>query len=156
HRGFAPANVLAGLRQSKTTRAERLASEARKPRALADHEIVAVWNAAAGRGAFGNIIRLLLLTGARRSEIAKLTRDRILPDRLVPPPPHTKRGEKPEVRFPDLMRAIIAAQPTTVSALVFASEKIGRAFNGWGKSVTPLQRPGGVPSPPHALRRPCR
>src|SRR5262249_40496083 len=50
HRGFAPANVLAGLRQSKTTRAERLASEARRPRALADHEIIAVWNAADGRG----------------------------------------------------------------------------------------------------------
>jgi len=28
---------------------------ARKPRALADHEILAVWNAADGRGAFGNI-----------------------------------------------------------------------------------------------------
>src|SRR5215471_1873879 len=74
HRGFAPANVLAGLRQSKTTRAERLASEARRPRALSDHEIIAIWNAADGRGAFGNIIRLLLLTGARRSEIAKLSR----------------------------------------------------------------------------------
>src|SRR5262249_36174439 len=37
-REFASANVLAGMPQSKTTRAERLASEARKPRALADHE----------------------------------------------------------------------------------------------------------------------
>src|SRR5262245_41576411 len=136
HRGFAPANVLAGLRQSKTTRAERLASEARKPRALADHEIIAVWNAADGRGAFGNIIRLLLLTGARRSEIAKLSRDRILSDRLVLPPTHTKMGEKHEVPLTDLMRAVIAAQPATVSTLVFASEKTGRAFNGWGKSVT--------------------
>jgi hypothetical protein len=35
-----------------------------------------------------------LLTGARRSEIAKLSRDRILSDRLVLPPTHTKMGEK--------------------------------------------------------------
>jgi len=156
HRGFAPANVLAGLRQSKTTRAERLASEARKPRALADHEIIAVWNAAGGRGVFGNIIRLLLLTGARRSEIAKLTRDRILSEHLVLPPTHTKMGEKHEVPLTDLMRAVIAAQPTTVSALVFASEKTGRAFNGWGKSVTALQRAAGVTFTPHDLRRTCR
>ena len=156
HRGFAPANVLAGLRQSKTTRAERLASEARKPRALADHEIVAVWNAAAGRGAFGNIIRLLLLTGARRGEIAKLTRDRILSDRLVLPPTHTKMGQKHEVPLTDLIRAVIAAQQTTVSTLVFASEKTGRAFNGWGKSVTALQRAAGVTFTPHDLRRTCR
>jgi integrase len=156
HRGFAPANVLAGLRQSKTTRAERLASEARKPRALADHEIIAVWNAADGRGAFGNIIRLLLLTGARRSEIAKLSRERILSDRLVLPPTHTKMGEKHEVPLTDLMRAVIAAQPATVSTLVFASEKTGRAFNGWGKSVTALQRAAGVTFTPHDLRRTCR
>src|SRR5215470_3566367 len=152
----AAANVLAGLRQSKTTRAERLASQARKPRALADHEIVAVWNAAAGRGAFGNIIRLLLLTGARRGEIAKLTRDRILSDRLVLPPTHTKMGQKHEVPLTDLTRAVIAAQPTTVSTLVFASEKTGRAFNGWGKSVTALQRAAGVTFTPHDLRRTCR
>jgi integrase len=156
HRGFAPANVLAGLRQFKTTRAERLASEARKPRALADHEIIAVWNAADGRGAFGNIIRLLLLTGARRSEIAKLSRDRILSDRLLLPPTHTKMGEKHEVPLTDLMRTVIAAQPVTVSTLVFASEKTGRAFNGWGKSVTALQRAADVTFTPHDLRRTCR
>jgi integrase len=97
-----------------------------------------------------------LLTGARRSEIAKLTRDRILSDRLVLPPTHTKMGEKHEVPLTDLMRAVIAAQPATVSALVFASEKTGRAFNGWGKSVIALQRAAGVTFTPHDLRRTCR
>jgi hypothetical protein len=53
------------------------------------------------------------------------------------------------------MRAVIAAQPATVSALVFASGKIGRAFNGWGKSVTALQRAAGVIFTPHD-RRACR
>jgi integrase len=88
---------LAGYRPPKRSRAERLASEARKARALGDAEIIAVWNACEGRGAFGNAIRLLLLTGARRGEIAKLTRDRILSDRLVLPPSHTKMGAKHEI-----------------------------------------------------------
>jgi len=86
--GLAPANVLAGLRQSKPPAPNGSPSEARKPRALADHGIIAVWNAADGRGALGNIIRPLL-PGARRSEIAKLTRDRILSDRLLLPQTHT-------------------------------------------------------------------
>jgi hypothetical protein len=55
----------------------------------------------------------------------------------------------------DLLRAVIAAQPATVSALVFASEKTGRAFNGWGKSVTALQRAASVIFTPHE-RRTCR
>src|SRR5262245_44880702 len=157
HRGLAPANVLAGLRQSKTTRAERLARQARKPRALADHEIIAVWNAADGRGAFGNIIRLLLLTGARRSEIAKLSRERMLSDRLVLPPTHTKMGEKHEVPLTDLMRAVIAAQPATVSTLLFASEKTGRASQRLGEvGHRPAARAAGVTFTPHDLRRTCR
>src|SRR5262249_49418283 len=139
HRRFPPATVGGALRRPKPPRAGRLAGGARRPRALADHEIVAVWNAAAGRGAFGNIIRLLLLTGARRGEIAKLTRDRILSDRLVLPPTHTKMGQKHEVPLTDLIRAVIAAQQTTVSTLVFASEKTGRAFHAWGKTGTALE-----------------
>jgi integrase len=43
-----------------------------------------------------------------------------------------------------------------VSTLVFASEKTGRAFNGWGKSVTALQRAAGVTFTPHDLRRTAR
>jgi hypothetical protein len=61
----------------------------------------------------------------------------------VLPPTHTKMGEKHEGPLTDLMRIVIAAQQATVSTLVFASEKTGRTFNGWGKSVTTLQRAAG-------------
>src|SRR5262249_61813597 len=40
--------------------------------------------------AFGNIIRLLLFSGARRSEIVTLSRERVLPARLEQPPTPTK------------------------------------------------------------------
>ncbi|HEY2528773.1 MAG TPA: integrase arm-type DNA-binding domain-containing protein [Xanthobacteraceae bacterium] len=154
--GKVTANVMAGLRKPKQTRAEKLAAEARKARALSDAEIIAVWNAAEGRGSFGNIIRFLLLTGARRGEIAKLTRDRVLSDRLVLPSSDTKMGEKHEVPLTALMRAVIAAQPTTPSKLAFPSEKTGGVISGWSKTVPALQRAAGVTFTSHDLRRTCR
>ena len=153
--GLANANVMAGLRQPKRTRAERLLAEKRRARALSDMEIIAVWNAAEGRGSFGNIIRLLVLTAARRGEIAKLTRDRVRPDRLVLPPSHTKMGEKHEVPLTDLMRTVIAAQPVTTSALVFPSAS-NRVFSGWSKPLNALRCASGVAFTPHDLRRTCR
>jgi integrase len=155
-RGLATANVMAGLRRPKQTRAEKLASRKRKARALADPEIVAVWNACEGRGAFGNIIRLLLLSAARRGEIAKLARERILSDRLVLPPLHTKMGEQHEVPLTDLMRTVLASRPRTTSNLVFPSEKTGCVISGWTKLLKALQEDSGVTFTPHDLRRTCR
>jgi hypothetical protein len=133
--GLARANVLAGYRKPKRSRIEKLAAAKHKPRALSDQEIAAVWHACEGRGSFGGIIRLLLLTGTRRSEIAKLIREQLLPDRLVLPPPVTKMGEHHEVPLTDLMRIVIAAQPMTTGNLVFPSERTGRAVTGWSKLV---------------------
>ena len=155
-RGLTTANVLAGLRRPKQTRAEKLAAGNRKAKALTNSEIVAVWNACDGRGSFGSIIRLLLLTGARRGEIAKLTREQVLTDRLVLPPLHTKTGEKHEVPLTDLMRMVIANQPQSTGKLVFPSEKTGRQIQGWSKLIPRLQQASGVEFTPHDLRRTVR
>jgi integrase len=155
-RGLVNANVMAGLRRPKQTRAEKLAAEARKARALNDAEIIAMWVACEGRRSFGNLVRLLLLTGARRGEIAKLTRDRILSDRLVLPALSTKTGERHEVPLTDLMRAVIAAQPVSLSKLAFPAEKTEGAFSNWGKAVAALQRASGIAFTLHDLRRTCR
>jgi integrase len=140
-------NVMAGLRRPKQTRAEKLATEERKARALSDAEIIAVWNACEGRGSFGNLVRLLLLAGARRGEIAKLARDQVQSDRLVLPLLSTKTGERHEVPLTELMRTIIVAQPTILSALVFPLEVTGRPILGWTKLVAGLQDASGVDFP---------
>jgi integrase len=155
-RGLTSANVMAGLRRPKQTRAEKLARGKRKPRALTDPEIVAVWDACEGRGAFGNVIRLLLLSAARRGEIAKLAGEGVTADRIVLPPQHTKMGEPHEVPLTDLMRTVIAAQPRTTSALVFPSEVTGRQILGWTKLVAQLRRDSGVDVRLHDLRRTAR
>ena len=73
-RGLVQFNVLAGLRRPRSSRAERLGEES-KGKALSDEEIVALWNGAAAMGPFGGLMRLGLLTGMRRSELAGLRWD---------------------------------------------------------------------------------
>jgi integrase len=45
----------------------------RRERVLSDDELGAVWHAASGAGAFSGIVRLLVLTGQRREEVAGMT-----------------------------------------------------------------------------------
>lgn len=64
-RGIIAENVLAG--------AEKPGNEVSRDRVLNDAELVAFWNAAGGLGyPFSPIMRALLLTGARRSEVAEI------------------------------------------------------------------------------------
>jgi integrase len=127
-----------------------------------------VWKACDGRGSFGNLVRLLLLAGTRRGEIAKLTRDHILiakplrdysdilADFIKLPPLSTKTGVEHQIPLTELMRTVIAAQPTTLSKLVFPSEKTGGAISGWTKAVAALQHASDVDFTLHDLRRTCR
>jgi integrase len=50
-----------------------VASDIRRERVLSDDELGAVWRAAASAGAFSGIVRLLILTGQRREEVAGMT-----------------------------------------------------------------------------------
>ena len=144
-----------GPRKPEQTCAEKLAAEARKARALSDDEIMTGWNACEGRGSFGNLVRLLLLAGARRGEIAKLARDQIQSERLVLPPLSTKTGEQHEVPLTELMRTVIAAQPPTLSELVFPLVRTGGVFNDWTNAVAALQHASGVDFTLHDLRVPA-
>jgi integrase len=65
----------------------RKASAVTGARKLEDHELRAIWLAAEAEsaGAFGQVIRLLLLTGARRNEITRLCRSEIKGDLWVLP-----------------------------------------------------------------------
>jgi integrase len=69
--GYVTHNVLAGFRQPKPTRAQRLARSA-KGRALTDNEVRTVWHAAGRLGTFGLLVRLCLLGGSRRSEPTRI------------------------------------------------------------------------------------
>jgi integrase len=57
-----------------------LAPVAKRERVLADDELRSVWQATAGPGSFNAIVRMLMLTGQRREEVAGMTWDEIAPD----------------------------------------------------------------------------
>jgi integrase len=154
--GRAHHNVLAGLRRPKRSRAERLAAASNGGTALTDDQIRKLWQTAGGFGSFGSLVRLALLTGARRGELAGLERSHILADRLVILPEHAKTGARHEIPLTPLMRSIIAGEPGTASPLIFRSAKTGGRLKGWTKLVARLQRASGVDFRLHDLRRTVR
>src|SRR5215472_1718355 len=157
--GRITANPLAGLRQPKRSRAERLQAAANGGRALSDDEIRKLWQAAGANsfGSFGALIRLALLTGLRRGELAQIERARdILADRIVVQPEHAKSGAKHAVPLTDLMRQVITGEPITTSPLLFPSAVTGGRIRGWAHLVVRVQQASGVNFRLHDLRRTAR
>jgi integrase len=158
--GLLIANPLAGLRLPARTRAEWLRAAGNGGRALSDDEIRALWQAAGSLGSFasfGALVRLALLTGLRRGELAQLERARdLLADRIVVRPEHAKTGAQHEVPLTPLMRDVIAGAPITSSPLLFPAVKVSGRITGWTKRVTDLRQASGVQFTLHDLRRTAR
>lgn len=110
-------------------------------RALSDDELRAVWNAAKGSpGSFGLALRLLMLTGQRRSEIAGLRWEEVDWDRklLVIPADRVKnRAGAHEVALTEpalaILRDALAAYEARAltSGLVFPSDTGDTPIGGW-------------------------
>jgi integrase len=154
--GRASHNVLAGLRRPQRSRAERLKAASNGGRALTDDQIRQLWQTAGGFGSFGCLVRLALLTGARRGELAGLERNHLLADRLVVVAEHAKTGAQHEIPLTDLMRQVIASASVTASPLLFPSPVTGGKLKGWTKLVARLQQTSGVDFRLHDLRRTTR
>jgi hypothetical protein len=155
NRGLTPFNALAGLRRDRATRAERLEQE-EKGRALADVELAAIWRAADPEKTIGRYIRALILTGARRSEMARLHRSMILIDRIRLPATHTKQGRPHEIPITSELKAILDACPPVSSQLIFSSWKTGRVMSGWKTYLRDVRHASGVDFTLHDLRRTMR
>src|SRR5262249_13460303 len=124
---------------------------------LSDDEIRTLWQSAGSFGAFGGLVRLALLTGLRRGELAQIERARDLrTDRIVVQPEHAKTGAQHEVPLTDLMREVIASSPDTTSKLLFPSTVTGGRIQGWTKLVAKLRYASGVDFRLHDLRRTAR
>lgn len=81
------------------------APERKRDRVLGDHEIRWLWAATGEMGQpFGPLVRLLLLTGQRRGEIAGLTDDDITDDAILIPASRAKNKKSHQVALTDLMR----------------------------------------------------
>lgn len=126
-----------------------------RTRILSPDEIKGVWNAS--DGAFGKIVRLLLLTGQRRGEIAALRAEWIsLENQTVTLPASlAKNGRQHTFPFGTMTREILEEHRLHKGPLFPARGNPDAPFSGWSKSKRALDKklPGMDPWTLHDLRR---
>jgi integrase len=114
----------------------KASGDVQRDRILTDEELRAVW-AALQDDQYGAIVRLLILTGQRRDEIASLRWSETDLDRgtILLPPERTKNHRPHEVPLSGPARAILEAQPRRANGdgtprdLIFGKGQGG--FSGW-------------------------
>ena len=122
---------------------------AARDRVLTDDELVAVWRAAENAGgAFGRMVRFLLLTGQRREEVAGLAWPELSDDRLTwtIPASRAKNGKLHLVPLSAMARDLLPAEPPAgerETDLVFPGQR-GTPFGGWSKCKAQLDIDSGV------------
>ena len=109
-----------------------------RSRVLADIELRDIW-CAAGDDRYGAIVKLLMLTGARRDEIASLQWSEIDLDGalIVLPPARVKNRRIHEIPLAPAALEILQAQPHRTTDFVFGH--VGQSgFQGWSKAKAEL------------------
>jgi integrase len=118
-------------------RVEPRSDGAARSRTLSDEEIRVLWPVLDESGTFGALLKGLLLTGARRSELAGMTRGEISKDVIWEISAERYKTKRPHaVPLSASMLALIKAQDK-VGKFVFPSSA-GTAFIGFGKSKAAL------------------
>lgn len=116
--------------------------EKARDRVLTDGELVKVWNSAPDAD-YGRIVKLLILTGQRRDEIAGMRREELGEDVLTLPKERTKNGRPHDVPLSDQALAVLAEHPERAdSDFVFGRGEAG--FSGYSRSKERLDEASGV------------
>lgn len=156
-----PASPLAGYRRPRATRAERIE---RPGRALEDRELGPWWRAveASPDPIFRVYLRVLLLTGLRRTEAALATWSGVDVERgwWTIAAETTKTGREHRVPItPELARLLEALPRLKGCDLVFPGRR-GRPMSGWSRRLRPVYAAtaaaGLAPWTLHDLRRTFR
>jgi integrase len=128
-----------------------------RTRVLTADEIRQLWQATADNSDYSAILRLLLLSGCRASEIAGLQwSSEVLADRIVLPPERTKNGRGHVIPLTPTMRAILDGREHHPGKDYIFGRAPDRPFSGWGASKEALDaRLPIAPWVTHDLRRTC-
>jgi integrase len=130
-----------------------LAPVEKRERVLKDEELRAIWQATTGAGAFNAIVRMLMLTGQRREEVAGMTWDEVSGDlsTWTIPGNRAKNGAAHVVPLPSQAHAILADATRRERKNEKTDEEPGLVFpglrgpfNGFGKSKAALDSDSGV------------
>jgi integrase len=138
-------------------------AEQSRDRVLSDAELAAIWKACRDDD-YGRIVRLLLLTGQRLTEISDLRWSEIDFDkRIIELSGSRTKNKRPhQIPMSDSVVAIISAQPKTEGRDLVFGYGPDRPFSGWTaakqKLDTRIAEATNKPLPrwtPHDLRRTC-
>jgi integrase len=123
----------------------RLKAVPSRERVLSDDELRAVWRETAGPGPYNAIVRMLILTGQRRDEVADMSWEEISPDLSTWKIPGTraKNGNEHIVPLSSQAQAILRAAPRFEGVDRVFPGRVG-VFNGFSKSKTELDEASGV------------
>jgi integrase len=127
-----------GLTETNAAMHTNKNAEKSRDRVLSNNELKAIWNALPDND-YGAIVRLLILTAQRASEIADLRWSEIDLDRniIVLPSSRTKNNRVHVVPMTATVRAILEARPRRDGRdFVFGVGE--RGFSGWSKSKARL------------------
>ena len=128
----------------------KLSAVASRERVLSDNELKAIWGATKGSGAYNAIVRMSILTGQRREEVAGMTWDEIASDlsTWTIPANRAKNGLAHIVPLSPPAQAIIKSAHRMANDDADKPEFVfpGRAgaFNGFSKAKAALDQDSGV------------
>lgn len=129
--------------------------ERRRNRVLSADELAAVWKAAGAAGEFGTIVRLLMLTGQRREEVAALTWPELDLDKALwaIPAARTKNKREHEVPLADQAMALLPPRREKRAHLFGRGRKGG--FSGFSRCKARFDVGAGLKEPwtLHDIRR---
>jgi integrase len=128
-----------------------------RDRVLDDSELVAIWNAA-GDDDFGKIVRLLITTGQRRSEVGGIAWTEVKEGVWTIPVARAKNHHAHQLPLGSLALEIIRSVPQVVGRDVLFGERAARGFSSWGAGKNALDDRLGDQVKPwtlHDLRRTC-
>jgi integrase len=125
-----------------------------RDRVLSNEELAAIW-LAAGDDSYGRVVKLLILTGQRRDEIADLRRSEITDTAIELPGERTKNHRPHVVPLSDPAKAVIEEQlKATHHEFIFGKHRFS-GFSGFSKAKAQLNAklPGMKPWQLHDIRR---
>ncbi len=130
-------------------------TEKSRDRILTDAELCAVWRAAAAAGyAFGDFVKVAILTGQRVGEVSGMRRDELRGDTWILPGARTKNKKSHSVPLSRQVSAILAAVPQISPECVFSYNS--KPLSGFHHAKRALDKASGVSDwTLHDLRRTC-
>jgi integrase len=132
-RGIITANPMEGM--------EKPGSETQRDRVLSDAELASVWRAAEKVGwPFGPVVRLLILTGARRQEIGGLRWEEIFGDKIELSGSRTKVGEAHTIPLSTVALDVIATLPRIGNSAYLFTTTGKTPVSGWTRSKELLDK----------------